>query len=93
VGCGHRTSFREPSCEWSKGGGQEARGTRAMDAKCGSGRLAWFFAFSAKTMTAWNAPHEATYLPEAFKTNSAEARSDPQASLTRQRLDFLAFAP
>jgi len=27
---------REPSCEWSKGGGQEARGTRAMDGTCRS---------------------------------------------------------
>lgn len=44
-------------------------------------------------MTARSALHEATYLPEAYKIYSAEARSDPQASLTRQRLDFLAFAP
>lgn len=34
-------------------------------------------------MTARNALHEATYLPEAYKINSAEARSDPQASLTQ----------
>ncbi len=34
-------------------------------------------------MTDQNALHEATYLPEAYKKNSAEARSDPQASLIR----------
>ena len=39
--------------------------------------------------TDWNALHEATYLPEAIKINLAEARSDPQASLTWQRLDAL----
>lgn len=39
---------REPTCEWSKGGGQRARGTRAVDGTCRSGGLACVFAFSGK---------------------------------------------
>lgn len=93
TGCGHWPSFREPTCEWSKGGGQRARGTRAVDGTCRSEGMACVFAFSGKNHDSperttrgyrFNSQSEA----EANKTKSAEARSDPQASQTRQPVDF-----
>lgn len=65
----------------------------AVDGTCRSGGLACVFAFSGKNH---DSPERTTrgYRfnsqsgAEANKTNPAEARSDPQASQTRQPVDF-----
>jgi hypothetical protein len=65
----------------------------AVDGTCRSGGLACVFAFFGKNHDSperttrgyrFNSQSEA----EANKTKSAEARSDPQASQTRQPVDF-----
>lgn len=80
------TKRREPTCEWSKGGrpGAVRNERRGLPYVVVEGWRGFCFWLKAKTMTARSVPHEATALIARAQrrqiNNSAEARSDPQAS-------------
>lgn len=95
--CGHWPSFREPTCEWSKGGGQRAvRHERRWTAHVEVEGWRVFLLFPAKTMTARSALHEATALIARAKRRQIDKVSrSPQRPAGEPNTaagGFLAFA-